>query len=264
VIAAYERQRQAHFVNLISPNILLSSEVKSFNDFARLSDGPLGQMSQSEVMALASYLEARGVYLRYVSKDLRRAVIFGDVPSLVNVPAAPLNDGNFVAIQDASAGATKVGSGTIGLGTVIISVSVALASPAVVAVAGEGTLLIGAGIVALGAGLLVGWGIVEILNDSPPPPKQPSSDSTDFPNEVNDENAGDIEVANAVAIGSPDNGIDVEVMVDQLATGILDEVMSSVPIGWDSASGSSLPGIGDLGGTGDDSGGGLGSGFGFG
>src|SRR4051794_1246802 len=82
VVGAFEQQRQAYFVRLISPRLLQSDQVRFFGDLYRLSAGPLGQVSQEEVTALASYLEERGVYLRYVSKDLRRAVIFGDVPSL--------------------------------------------------------------------------------------------------------------------------------------------------------------------------------------
>ncbi|HWW19346.1 MAG TPA: hypothetical protein VNZ06_00960, partial [Steroidobacteraceae bacterium] len=260
-----EQQRQAYFVKLVSPNILLSDQVRSFDDLMRLSDGPLGQMSQAEVTALASYLETLGVYLRYVSKDLRRAVIFGDVPSLVSVPTAPVNDGNFTTIQDESAGAMKVGSGTIAFGTVLISVVVA---PATIGAAGETTLLVGAGVVAVGAGFLVTWGLLEIFGgDAPPPspaPKQPSSDNIDMPNEVDDQPTGEVEIPSAVAMGSPDNGIDVLSLVDELATGTLDDVLSSFPIGWDSGSGTPLPGIGDLGGGDTGSGGSLGGDLGFG
>jgi hypothetical protein len=265
VSAAFERQRQAFFVRLISPKLLQSDQVRFFDDLMRLADSPLAQVSQADVTALAGYLEERGVYLRYVSKDLRRAVIFGDVPSLVSVPAAPLNDGNFTTFQDTSSGATKVGTGTVALGTVIVALVVN--GPAVAAAGGEVALIIGAGVVALGAGFLVGWGINELIQgDKPtPPPRQPSSDNLDSPNDLGDENGGDIEIPNAIALGSPDNGIDVSGMVDQLASGVMEDIMSSIPLGWDSDSGTALPGIGDFdGGDGGGDGTGLGGDVGFG
>jgi hypothetical protein len=74
VIAAYEQQRRVYFVNLISPGILLSDEVQSFDDLVRLADGPLGQMDQTEVKLLAADLEARGVFLRYVKTTVPYSV----------------------------------------------------------------------------------------------------------------------------------------------------------------------------------------------
>lgn len=260
VIKAYEQQRQICFVNLVSPRILLSGEVQSYSDLVRLYPGPLGQMNRIEVQGLSQYLEAQGLYLRYVSKDLRRAAVFGSVPSLVSVPAAPVNDGNLIALQDAYSGATKVGTGIIAGGTVIISVTVAPALPA----AGETFLFIGAAAVAIGAGFLIGVGIAEIVDDLRPPalpPKQPSSENTDVPNDTGDGDTGNIEVPSAVAVGNPDNGIDVNGLLSQLATSSLDELLNNLPVGWDSDAGVGLPGIGagDLGG---DGGGGLPGGFG--
>jgi hypothetical protein len=262
VISSYSQQRQAYAVKLISPNILLSDQVNSFSDFQRLQDGPLGQMSQSEVTDLAAYLEGIGIYLRYVNKDLRRAVLIGDVPSLANAPAAPINDGNFITIKDASSGATKVGTGVIAGGTVIIGT--VAAGPAAAAAGAEGVLFLGAAVVAFGVGFLISWGVLEIIYDSPPQPQKPSSDNTNVPNETDDGEDGDVDVPSAVAFGTPENGIDPEQLVNELATGTLDEILSSLPIGWDSDSGTSLPGIGDFGGDDSGDGSGLGSGLGFG
>jgi hypothetical protein len=262
VIESYEQQRQAYFVKLISPTILLSDQVNSFADFNRLCDGPLGQMDQPEVTAFSAYLDSIGLYLRYVSKDLRRAVIFGDVPALVNAPAAPLNDGNFVTIKDNSSGAIKVGTGVIATGTVIVSTVVA--APPAVAAGTEGALILGVAVVALGAGFLIGYGLAELLDKDPPPPNVPSSDNTNVPNETDENDSGDVDVPNAVAVGNGDNGIDVQGMVDTLADGALDEVMSTFPIGWDSGSGTSLPGIGDFGDGSSGGDGGSGGDFGWG
>jgi hypothetical protein len=266
VIDGYEHQRQAYFVKLISPNIFLSDKVHSLEDLKSHADGELGLMTQSEVEALASYLGSRGVFMRFVSKDLRRAVILGDVPALISVPAAPINDGNFISFKDASSGATKAGTGTIALGTVIVTLAVG--GPAAIAAGGEVTLLVGASLVVFGAGFLITYGVLELLSD--PPAKQPSSENTDVPNDVDGVDTGDVEVPDAVAVGSPDNGIDVQDLVDQIGTGALDEIVSNLPLGWDSDSGTGLSGIGGFdagnGGNDGDNGGGIpgGGGFGFG
>jgi len=233
--------------------------VQSYADFLRLYRGPLGQPDQPEVNGLARYLEAQRVYLRFVSKDLRRAAIFGDVPSLINVPTAPLTDGNFITVKDASGGATKVATGITAVGTLIIAVTVA---PAAV---DETALLIGAAAVGFAAGFTTTWGLLEIFGDQAPPPpppaQKPSSENTDVPNDTGDGDNGDIEVPSAVAVGSPDNGIDLNGLLGQLATSSLDDLLNNLPVGWDSDAGVALPGIGagDLGG---DGGGGLPGGFG--
>lgn len=268
VIKSFEQQRQAYFVKLISPNVLLSKDVNSLADVRRVADSPLGQLTKAEVAAFSTYLEGFGLFMRYVSKDLRRAVIFGDVPSLVSVPAAVVNDGNFITTKDASAGATKVGTGLVSFGTVLITLIVA--GPAAAAAGSEALLIGGAVVVTTGAGFLIGYGLAELLNDTPapPPPKKPSSDNTDFPNQVDGEDFGDVDVPDAVAFGSPDNGIDVDQMVGQLGDGALEEIVSNIPIGWDSDSGAAMPGIGDFGsdgGSGDSGdGGGLFGDLGFG
>lgn len=180
------------------------------------------------------------------------------MPSLLDVPAAPVNDGNFIAIRDASAGATKAATGLAAGGTVIIAIAVAPAA------ADQTLLFVGAAVVALGAGFAFGWGLAEIFGDNTPPappPKQPSSENTDVPNDTGDGDTGDIEVPSAVAVGSPDNGIDLNGLLGQLATSSLDDLLNNLPVGWDSDAGVALPGIGagDLGG---DGGGGLPGGFG--
>ena len=54
-----------------------------------------------------------------------------------------------------------------------------------------------------------------------------------------------------MAYGDPANGINLDPLLQQLATGTLDQILNELPLGWDPDSGSPLPGIGsgDLGGT---------------
>jgi hypothetical protein len=247
VIAAYEQQRRVYFVNLISPRILLSDEVQSFDDLVRLSTGPLGQPDQSEVNAFAQYLETCGVYLRYVSSDLRRAAIVGDVPALVNVHTAPVDDGSFVAIKD-NKGIVEFASGTAIVAGILMTMA-AVPEPA-----SPGLFVVGASLGLFAGSILIIEGIKDDSkeNQPAPPTQKPSSENTDVPNDTGDPDSGNIEVPNALAVGDPDNGIDADGLVEQLATSALDDVIDDIPIGWDSDAGVPLPGIGDgdIGGSG--------------
>ena len=150
-IGAYSKQKRAYFVNLVSPKLFSSDQVRSFADFQRLAPGPLGQPEQSEVQALAQDLQAYGVYLRYVSKDLRTATLIGTVPALVNAPAAPINDGNFLTVKDA-AGDRAFGAAVVAFGGIVVVAGGILKSPEVV-IAG---LVVGTRRL-VGSGESIGW-----------------------------------------------------------------------------------------------------------
>jgi hypothetical protein len=102
-------------------------------------------------------------------------------------------------------------------------------------------------------GLYLGAGIMELLQDDPPPAK-PSSENTETPDGPDGDGDGTIDLPNAVVYGSPPNGVDVDTVADTLANGAVD-VGTAFPLGWDSENGEGVPEIGDIGGAGEGAGG---------
>jgi hypothetical protein len=258
LIAAYEKQRRVYFVSLISPRILLSDDVQTFEDLVRLSPDFHGQMTRSEVLALTALLQSHGVALRFVDKHFRHAALAGSVPSLVSVPTTIVNGQNFITIKDKYSGAEATGGSVATSGTVIIGVALNVPPPNMWLV-----LVATLGVVTFPALLVLGAGVLDIMHDSPPAPVKASPTSSasevDSPENTGPD-GGDqdtIEIPNAVAIGDAPNGLDVDGLVADLGDLAVDFVLSDLPIGWDPDAGVGLPGLGagDLGGSGDDSGG---------
>src|SRR5206468_846232 len=109
--------------------------------------------------------------------------------------------------------------------------------------------LIGVGLTAFGGGLSTGAGIIELQKDSPPAPAKDSSDKTksevESPEGQPDDDQDSIEIPNAVAIGDPPNGFDVDGLLADMADFTLDLAVSDIiSLGWDSDAGVGLPGLG--------------------
>jgi predicted phage tail protein len=245
VIAAYANQRRVYFVSMTSANILLSDDVQTFNDLVSLSPDFHGELTKSEVETFAANLENFGVLLRFVDKNLRQAAIIGTVASINSVPTVTVDAQNFITVKDWFAGASKVGTGLGAVGTVLITIALA----PTLAAGGEAILVVGAVGVAIGAGIVVGAGIAEMLQDDPPTPQKPSSDNTS--NDVDSPDGplvpGDqdtIEIPNAVAVGDPPNGVQVDDLLTDVGDFALDLALANIPIGWDPDAGVGLPGLG--------------------
>jgi len=260
VSRAYEQQTRIYFVSLVSVRALISDTVKSYSDFVSACQGPLGQMNASEVSKLKQDLEGQGLYLRYISTDLRRAALVGSVYSLSAAKGIPIDPDNFIKIKSDPSGADDIATGSALLGGAMTAAGAATLDPP----------LFWFGLaVTLGSGnYFLTKGILKLLYGTPPqpsPPKQePSSENSDTPNDPNDfgdpTNGDDIEVPKAVAIGDEEPGIDVDGLVQQLGTHILNDILDDLPLGWDADAGSPIPTIGPPpsdGGSGDDDGGGF-------
>ena len=226
----------------------------------RLAPDYHGQVDQSEVIALSTLLESHGVLLRAVDKHFRQAAIVGTVASLVSVPGTIVNGQDFITVKDKYAGAEAIGGAVAGGGALIVAI------PGVVAVSPEAAValfMIGSVIAAAGIGWTIGVGVMDILQNSPPPPSTPSPDKTksevDSPDVPEGDDPNTIEIPNAVAIGDPPNGFDVDSVVTEVGNLAVDLIMADLPIGWDPDAGSRLPelGDGDLGGEGGGGGGGI-------
>jgi len=212
-------------------------------------------MNRDEVVALTTNLENYGVLVRLVDKDFRHAALIGTVSSLVSVPTTIVDGQNFVQIKDKYSGGEAIGTTVAAVGAVLLTMS--SAPPAM--------LIVGAALLGLGTGFAISTGVMDILHDSSPAPTKESPDKTksemDSPDSQPDD-GGDqdtIEIPNAVAIGDPPQGLDVDNLLTDLSDFSLDLILSDIPVGWDPDTGTGIPlGGADLGGQeGGDSGGGI-------
>lgn len=249
-IATFEKQRRTYFVSLVSPGILVSNDVHTFEDVVRLSSDFHGQMTRDEVVGLAAGLERFGVLVRLVDKEFRHAALVGTVPSLVSVPTVEVNGQNFIQIRDAAAALGYFGGAAVAYGSAVALIATIPepASPVL--------FFIGIGLLGLGSGLSLAAGVIEMDKDSSPAPAKDSSDKTksevESPGGQDDDDQDSIEIPNAVAIGDPPNGFDVDGLLADMADFTLDLAVSDIiSLGWDSDAGVGLPGLG-----GDDFGGG--------
>src|SRR5689334_6297183 len=85
-ISAYEIQRRMYFIRLMSPDVLFSSNVNTFDELmlrltGELGPPTLGQPTPESIKALAEYLRKQGILLRFVEKDFQRAAVIGTVQS---------------------------------------------------------------------------------------------------------------------------------------------------------------------------------------
>ena len=133
-IRAYEKQRRIYFVTLISPQVLMSGEVKTVDDISSVGAGPLGQMTQTEVQALASALEENGVYLRYVDKNLRTATMIGTVANLEAIAAVPLTNATLLPVLDEISAGYHEGETIMIVGGATIAVGIGAKIPPLVAI----------------------------------------------------------------------------------------------------------------------------------
>lgn len=253
-IALYEKQQRIYFVSLVSPRILLSNDVHTFEDLMRLSSSPEGQMTKDEVEALTSDLERAGILLRLVDKDFRHGALIGTVPALANAPAVEVNGQNFVQVRDKYGSLEAIGGGIVSAGGAFIGVG---------SVLGPSWLLIGVGIGITGWGLafLAVIGILDLMQDNTPlitPSQNTKKSEVESPDGQADASDQDtIEIPDAVAIGDPPKGFDVDKIVTDLGDSALDQILSDIPVGWDPDTGTGIPlGGGDFGGQGDEGGGG--------
>jgi hypothetical protein len=255
VITAYEKQRLVVFVSLVSTKVFRSPGVLSMDEVIQASIGAQGQMDGREVLALSSKLREQGLSLRVLDRDLRKAAIIGTAPSLVNAPTTVVNDGNLLKIQDRFAGAEAAGGIAAGVGGVIIAIAFIPEpfSPVL--------LIIGGVLLGGGAGFGIGAGVMDILHDTPPPPKSNSPETSTTPNDAGPDgpDGQTIELPNAVAVGSPPDGFSTDGVLQQLGDIAIDFsvdfVLSDLPVGFDPVNGDGLPGYGDGGdggGAGDD------------
>jgi hypothetical protein len=261
VITAIEKQRIVLIVELISTKVLALPDVKTVPDVLRVGATPAGRPSAEEFLAFSRELREYNLSLRLLTKDLRYAAIVGEVPELVNAPAGVVNDGNFITVKDKYSGASSIGGGiaTFGAGMFAIGTLPTPASPAL--------LIIGSAAFGLGAGIMIGAGVLDMMQGTPPPPKAHSPQSSSTPNEAGpdgpdglDTPQGDnLEVPNAVALGTPPDGLETDGMLQQLGDFAVDftvdMALSDLPIGFDPANGHGLPGFPDLGGDQEGSGG---------
>jgi len=84
--------------------------------------------------------------------------------------------------------------------------------------------------------------------------KRTSEDRTKSEVSPDDSDENSIDLPNAVAIGDPPNGLDVNGLLNTVGNGALDIILG-LPIGWDPDTGTELPGLGSddpAGGAGDD------------
>jgi hypothetical protein len=254
---AFGSQRWIVFVDLISPSILKSNDVNSFADLVRLAPDYHGLMSRDELAEFSNWLVGKGLSLRFVDKNLRRAAIVGTAVSLVEAPVVPINDGTFIGIRD---NGDYVATGVIAIGGAIVAVG---AAGPIVGLGGEAAasaVVIGSLFVVGAAGYFIYKGLFPD-EPVPPPPRTPSRsrggtrsalDPDDGQGETppaDEDNANSVEVPNAVAVGDPPDGVDLDGLVTDLGEMSLSEILETLPIGWDPDTGTGLDrvGLGDLG-----------------
>jgi len=238
--AAYERQRFVVFVSLVSARVLTLPAVHSMDDLTRAAQGPDGQMSGPEILALSSALRDQGLSLRLLDPDRRRAVIIGNAPSLVNAPATEVNNTNLLKVQDKYA-AVEAGGGVVaGFGLFLM---------------GAGAPVAGAAVFGFGAGLVFGAALMDYLHDTSPAHKSDSQETTPVLDDLGPDGPADqtLDVPNAVAIGDAPGGFNVEGVLTQIGDFAIDfavdMVISDLPVGIDPVSGDFVPGgEGDVGG----------------
>jgi hypothetical protein len=238
VSRAYEQQVCVCFVDLISMRALLSDQVKSYDDFVNACRGALGQMTISEVTTLKESLEAQGIFLRYISKDLRRAALVASTYTLSTAPATPIDGDSFITVKDDAVG--DIAAGGAILGGVIFGIGLATQNPWLI-YGGGGTM-------SFAGGYLLGRGLYTLLHPPDGQKPKPTSENDDTPNDPNDlgdPNSGeDIETPKAVVMGDEEDGIDTDGLLQTLATNVLDDVLDDLPLGWDADSGSPMNSIG--------------------
>lgn len=244
VIAAYEKQRFVVFVTLVSTRVLRLPNIRTMDDLLNAANGIDGKIDGHEVLALSSWLRQQGLSLRLLDKDLRRAAIIGTVPSLVNVPTLPINSGNLLHVLDVSSGVAQVAGGAGIVGGTLIAIGLATGPIGWIALAG--VVVAGAA-----AGTFIGSGIFDIQQGDPKPtPRSDSNDSNSTPNDLGpDGPAGEtIELPNAVALGSPPDGLNTDGVLQELGDFAVDfsvdMALSDLPVGFDAGTGAGLPGIG--------------------
>jgi hypothetical protein len=242
-----EKQRIIVFVTLVSTRVFRTHNIESMADLATAGRTVDALISASEVMALSEMFRQQGISLRLVSRDRQSFALVGLVPSLVNAPTTLVDQGNLLHVRDKFSGGEAVGGIAAGVGGVLIGIALATSAPVWV-------LPVGAALLGFGAGFGITAGIMDILHDSAPAPRSDSQDDSATPNDLGPDGPGEtIEVPNAVAIGSPPEGLDTPGVLDELGDFAIDfsvdMVLSDLPVGFDPGSGAGFPG-GPLGGEG--------------
>lgn len=254
VTRGVEKQRIVVFVKLVSTRVFRTHNITSLADLALASRTVDALINASEVMALSEMFRQQGISLRLVSRDQQSFALVGLVPSLVNAPTTLVDSSNLIHVRDKFSGGEAVGGIAAGAGGVLIGIALATTAPVWV-------LPVGAVLLGFGAGFGITTGIMDILHDSTPPPRSDSQDNSVTPNDLGPEGPGEpIEVPNAVAIGSPPEGLDTTGVLQELGDFSLefsvDMVLSELPVGFDPGSGAGFPG-GPLGDEGEGEGGGF-------
>jgi hypothetical protein len=242
VISAFEEQRFVIFVSLVSAKILGSHSLLSMDDFAQAAISAEGQMNSHEVLALSSNLREKGLSLRLLDKNLRRAAIVGLASSLVNAPTIPLNNANLLKIQDKFSGGEAIGGAIAAGGAIVVGIGLTATAPVWV-------LPVGLVIATFGLTFTITTGVMDILHDSQPPPRSNSDEINSTPNDLGPDgmDGETIEIPNAVAIGSPPDDLNIDSVLQDLGDFsvdfTVDLVLSDLPVGFDTNTGGGLPGI---------------------